>query len=150
MPVVYTASAIPAKPIWFPAKAPAASLSYALDLTETLRPGEYIHSIEASIAPSGDGELSATSLSVSGSVIEISLESGQPSRVYTIRYIVSVFGESIYEVIVNQGVTPVLLTDQAPVAPDPFFGTPITYTYVPDLDFTSVLNSGYLPLMMGI
>lgn len=151
MTTVYTARALDRQPVWFPQKLPSAVLDYALDISTSSRvvvDTDYIHSVVVDIAPSGTGELLATNLSVSGHILTLTEQDGEPTRVYTIRYIVTMFGGKICEFVVNQGVPPVLPTDQAPPAPDPFFGTPVVYTFVPDLDLSSVLNSAQPPLLM--
>lgn len=110
---------------WWPSKAPGEDLIWSENMAPYLNPGDVIETVAASIAPFGAGELTATSISVIGQVIGLTLSGGQPRRVYTVQLLVAATNGNVYQPTVNIRVRPLLPTDQPQVAPVPGFGTAI-------------------------
>ena len=122
-----TIGAIPVAVDW-PLKFPGEVIDQTYDVTPQVSVPADITELTAEIAPSGSGELEATSLTFSGSTLTLRLESGQPTRVYTILFTAAMTdGEEIQWIII-QGVSRTLPTDTAPPPSDVGFGSPIIWS----------------------
>lgn len=112
---------------WWANKAPGETLTWAETLTPYMTPLDIIQTVAASIAPHGAGELSATSISVLGQTISLTLTGGQPLRIYTTQFVVTCESGAIYQPTVNIRVRPLLWTDQPASAPLDGFGSTISW-----------------------
>lgn len=129
--ITYTCYAIPGAPNWWPRKPRGQSRDYALDITAAIDPTtDIITEVSASIAPSGSGELVGANLLVSGDVLILTTSAGQPSRVYTIQFVVTMADGRVYDFFVYQGIPPGLPGYIIPPAPTPGFGTAVTWSRV--------------------
>jgi hypothetical protein len=116
------------KPTWWASKAPLEYLTWAETITPYVDPTEEIQSVSASIAPSGSGEMTATAISIFGQTLSLTLQGGQPRRVYVVQFVVTMTSGAVYQLTVNIGVRAVLPTDQPQIPPVPGFGTAITWS----------------------
>lgn len=115
------------RPNWWPPKGPAETLVWSENVAGYVLPTDVITEVEASIAPSGSGELQMASISVLGQTVSLELTGGQPRRIYIVQMLITTALGNEYQVIVNIGVRAVLPTDWPPVAPSPGFGPPIIW-----------------------
>jgi len=143
-PVTYTCYAIPNTPSWWPAKQQDASLSYSLDITAAVNPTEdFVFFVQASVAPSGAGELVLSGLELDELVLTLTTTAGQQGRIYTIKFDVTMGDGRLYTFLVYQGVPPGLRGYPTPPPPTPGFSTPIVINApAPSLDFSKSVNSG--------
>jgi hypothetical protein len=149
--VTYTCLAVPNTPSWWPNKPAGATRTYALDISSQINlDADLIASASAVAAPSGSGELQTSDLIVSGDTLYLTTSAGQPSRVYSIQFTVTMTDGQIYVFIVYQGVPPGLPGYAIPVPPSPGFGTPVTWIWNASFDFSNPLNSGYIALLAGL
>lgn len=148
--MTYVCVIAPGAPNWWPAKLPGAVLDYSLDIGAAIDPEtDFIASVSLAVAPSGSGEMQPSNLTVSGLVITATMSGGQPTRVYSVRIIVTMTDGQAFEFLVEQGVRALLSTDVPQIAPVPGFGAPIVWTYLPSMDFTNLRNSAYLACIAG-
>jgi hypothetical protein len=132
MTVPYIAKATPKTPIWFPAKYPIESRRFSLDVSEMLNltTNGRIVAVNAAAAPSGTGELALSNLSAtaSGYTLRLTLDDGQPTRVYSIAFTVGMSDGEIFEFVAFQGIPPGLPGYPTPYPPVPDFGDPVTWS----------------------
>jgi hypothetical protein len=128
-----------------------ATLDYSLDISCAINP-EYdiISTVTAACAPSGAGEMQISNLQFAGDVLTLTTSGGQPGRIYTVMFIVTMFDGRVFEFLVYQGVPPGLPGYLVPVPPSPGFGQAITTVSYASFDFTNPLNSGYISLLAGL
>lgn len=88
---------------------------------------EVVAQVLASVAPCGAGELAITAIGVSGQTISLTLTSGQPRRIYTIQFLVTMSNGQVYDMTLNIRVRPLQWADQPQVAPVSGFGTPVIW-----------------------
>lgn len=112
---------------WWSSKAPLESLVWTEMITPYINPTDVIQTVVASIAPFGPGELTATSISVIGQTIGLTLTEGQPTRVYTVQFVVTMTNGNVYQLSLNIRVRQILPTDQPSSVPIAGFGTSITW-----------------------
>lgn len=116
-------------PLWFTPKLPGETVDRTFDvatLPTPLAAGD-IAILGAQIAPSGDGEMAAITLTLVGTTITLGETSGEPGRVYAILFTATLQDTQIVQWIVNQGVSPIPPPDDIPPPPVPGFGTEITW-----------------------
>lgn len=116
------------RPTWYAAKNPLEALTWSETITPYVLPTEIILTASAQIAPSGSGEMQATSLTVSGQTLFLGLSGGQPTRIYTVQFVVQMTDGGVYQPIAQIACLPVLPTDRAPPPPDPGFGPAIIWS----------------------
>jgi hypothetical protein len=102
------------------------------------------------VSPSGDGELVISDLVVSGNTLTWTSSGGQPGRQYTFEALVNLEDGDVIEIGIVQITARILITDTAQEAPSIAFGTPITWNFVPSLNFSIPANSQYLLLFPGL
>jgi hypothetical protein len=113
------------RPTWWASKGPLETLTWAETITPYVNATENIAQIEATITPSGTGELSISAVSVTGQTIDLTLNNGQPGRVYTINFVVTMSDGSRYQPTAQIGcrnTTPAGWPPPPPQNPGP--GTP--------------------------
>jgi hypothetical protein len=142
--VAYTCYAIPLAPSWWPPKRQGASLDYSLDISAAVDPAQdFIFFAQASVAPSGLGELALSDLQMSELTLTLTTTGGQPGRIYTIKLDVTMGDGRVYEFLVYQGTPPGLRGFPTPPPPTPGFSTPIQVNRpAPSLNFSKSTNSG--------
>lgn len=129
-------------PSWWPSKLPDAILDYTLDIGAAIDPAvDFIVSATAAVAPSGAGEMQPSNLRVAGACLTLTMTGGQPGRTYTVKFIVPMTDNRIFEFLVRQYVPPLLPEDLPQAIPDPGFGPPATWSFGPSLDFSQPRNS---------
>jgi len=147
----YTFAAVLGSPNWWPRKPSGATLNYALDISCAINiEYDIISQVSASCAPSGAGEMTISDLQFQGDILTITTSGGQPGRIYSVMFVVTMYDGSIYDFLVYQGIPPGLPGFPVPVAPNPGFGPSIVSAAYASFDFTNVLNSGYIALLAGI
>jgi hypothetical protein len=140
--------ASPGAQLWFPAKFSEVFLDYTLDIAPSIDiSADFLNSVSVQIAPSGAGEMTANNLVPLTDKITITLSGGVPSRVYTIRYVVSMSDNRTYTFIAYIMIPVELPGFMVAPPPDPGFGDPLTWSYTPSLNFTEPRNSMYLSLI---
>jgi hypothetical protein len=125
--ICYTTDAAQTAPLWFPSRFISADLSYALDITDAIGTDIPISGTVA-VAPAGSGELVVSAFTYGDGVLTVSVNSGQPSRVYTYDFVVTCLNGAVYTWTVQQATLKALPTDMPQVAPIAGFGTPMTWT----------------------
>jgi len=99
-------------------------LDYSLDVSAAIDDNvSQVSHVTAAIAPSGSGELTATSLSYQNGVIKIWLSNGKNGRIYTINFKIFCISGLEFSFLVEVPFTPV--SNVAP-APSPYYGNPIS------------------------
>ncbi len=137
-------------PLRWPMAEPDEVLDYSLDIGVLLAEvQDSIASVALSISPSGLGELTASSVSVLGTVITAWLRGGVPGRTYTIRIeaTTNAMPPRTFERFVNLTIDPTFQTFPQTAPPSPGYGPPTTWQIAipaPALDFTDPFNSGLL------
>lgn len=134
-------------------KAPDAVLDYSFDATNliTLPDGTVDIIVSASIAtmPSGLGELTPTSLTVTGTILTATLSGGVSGRVYVHKLIFTTNGGNrTYEVFIGQVCNPLLANIPIPPPPSGDFGPPVMLL-LEGFDLSQVSNSAYIALLAG-
>ena len=122
-PTCFQCVAAPDTPIWFPARYVNANLAYSINVACAMAPGDVIGAASVAIAPSGDGEMVPSAISINGSAITILPTGGQPGRVYIYNLIVTMTDGNVYPFVIQQCVSPGLAGYPIPIAPDPGYGT---------------------------
>lgn len=149
-PITYTCTAIPGVPSWWPRKRQGQTLTYALDISAEINTEtDVIQTVEAMIAPSGAGEEQGANLDVSGDVLTLTLSAGQPTRIYTILFTVTMVDANVYQFLVYQGIPPGLPGYPVQPPPNPGYGTALTWVAPPGFDFRNPNNSGYIGILGG-
>ncbi len=120
----YTA---PDSPLWFPSRLAAASTTYSFDISKALN-GDIPISGTVATAPSGTGELVVSSFTYASNSLFVTPTGGQPGRIYTYEFLITGLSGQVYPFTVMQGTVKVLCGDIAQVAPNPGFGTPMSWT----------------------
>jgi hypothetical protein len=146
----YICFAMPGAPNWWPGKSQSATLDYSLDISSAIDPAvDIIQTVSAAIAPSGASEVGGSNLMVSDDAVTLTMSAGQPGRIYTVSFIVTMVDGRIFEFFVYQGVPPGLPGYPVVPPPNPGFGTPLIWVAAPGFDFRSPNNSGYIALLGG-
>lgn len=114
-------------PIWWPEKLPGTSINRTFDTTDLPDPihPNQIQSLTAQIAPSGEGELTASFLCLVDSTITLTETSGQPGRVYEILFTATLIDNETIQWIIHQAVAFVPPPLIVPPPPSPGFGSEI-------------------------
>ena len=129
MTLPYIAIATPLTPIWWPAKYIQEKLDFQLDISGSIDlNSDRIATVTASAAPSGDGELAISGLKANNNVISLVTAIGQPSRVYTIKFVARMTDARVYEFIVHQAIPLELDGYPIPLPPFPGFGPELVFT----------------------
>jgi hypothetical protein len=131
-------------PSFWPQKLPGETLKQTYNVTPQVSAPASIQALTAQIAPSGSGELEPTAFSLSGSTLSLTLEGGQPSRVYTILFSATLSDGEVIQWTILQPVAQILAGDkpQAPMSWE--FGTPITCVLPTSLNFSQLRNSAFI------
>lgn len=117
----------PSPMLRWPSAGPDEVLDYSVDVTAPLNEiGASLVSVSVAIAPSGSGELSARTLSVSGTVITVWLAGGVAGRRYRIK-IAAITQSDEFEWLIGLRIDPWNATFPTPEPPSTNFGTPITW-----------------------
>src|ERR1700677_4796103 len=125
----YICYAAPNVPSIFPNKLPTAEQTYALNIEAMINPLVDVPvSGTVEVAPAGAGELEVTAFTYSNFDLTVTVESGQPSRVYTYLFNIETIAGLTYTFQVEQGIPKVLCTDTAQPAPIAGFGAPMSWT----------------------
>lgn len=122
---------IPQTPsIYFPNIEVGEYSSYTYDATAAVTFGgvvDPIVSLSISTKPSGAGEASVASLSLTGNIVTVWINGGVPGRVYTHQLVLTTTASRVIPVLIGQVCDPVLETEPIPPAPVAGFGTPVTH-----------------------
>ena len=136
------------QPNFFPAKYPFAKLDYTLNIFPAINPdNDFVYSVAVSAAPSSTGELVLIGVTINDWSFTLTEMGGQPRRLYTLQFIVTMTNGRVCEFLVYQGVNAQLPTDQPQPVATPGFGAPVTAVWIPRLDFRYRSNANYR--MMG-
>jgi hypothetical protein len=112
----------------WPIAEPADILDYLIDAT--LAAGnDYIASASVSVSPSGTGEMSPVSVTVTGAIINVKLSGGVAGRTYLVRVDAITQLTREYSWVVTLPVSAEFATYPLPLAPVPGFGSAVTWTY---------------------
>jgi hypothetical protein len=125
--ICYTTYAADVAPLWFPARYIISELSYALDISDAIG-GDTPISGFAAVAPAGAGELEVSAFTYSAGILTTTVNSGQPTRIYTYEFSVTCLSGSVYTWTVRQATLKTLSADTPQVAPIAGFGTPMNWT----------------------
>ena len=121
-------SLVPLRALWWPTAEPDDVLDYSLDWSAILADaGDTIASAAVSVAPSGAGELTASSLAVVGGVMTVWLTGGVPGRAYTVRAEIATVNGRTIERLIGLRINAALATWPFPLPPSLGFGTPVTW-----------------------
>lgn len=134
----------PTTPIWWPVKLPGATAIQTFDVSTLpmpLAPGQ-ITALTAQIAPSGAGELSGASLSLTGTTISLTESSGVGGRVYSILFTATLTDDEVVQWIIQQGVGLIPPPNIIPPPPDPGFGAEIVWMPTSNTVASTTLTSG--------
>jgi hypothetical protein len=121
----------PQIPLRWEMNGPDANLDYSLDLARALQAeGDAIEAVTVSVAPNGSGELSASNLTVTGSLITVFLGGGIAGRVYRIKVVVTTTSSPARspEYLVYLPIDPRFAIGPIPPPQNIGFGTPLTFT----------------------
>jgi len=115
--------------LWWPAAYPLTNLDYAANIcAELMASGDAVATVALSLQPSGEGEMQALDLSVTGDLVVVQLAGGQPWREYLAQVIVTGVSGRVWPSYVNiicKGGG--ALFGSAPPPPVAGYGTPITW-----------------------
>lgn len=129
-----------------PGKFPDAALDFPIEIPRAVDTRhDFIATVAIYCAPSGPGELELSNLIVRDYDLIYTVAGGQPRRKYTHKAVVTMTNGRIYPFVGDQEVWAVLETDQPQKPSSAGFGAPLTWTFVPALDFTQP-RSGALRL----
>ncbi|MEJ0017549.1 MAG: hypothetical protein WDN25_13480 [Acetobacteraceae bacterium] len=138
----------------WPVKEPESALDYSADATIPMEDiEETIIIASLAIRPSGAGEMQAISLSIDDLVITARLAGGVAGRDYILKLLIVAPNELVLEYLISLKIDPLLATKPIHPPPNPGFGPAIVATvpgYVPSLNFSMSLNSGYASLISGV
>lgn len=149
-PITYTCVAIPGTPSWWPRKRQGQTLTYALDISAEINTEtDVIQTVTAQIAPSGTGEEQGANPNVTNDIITLTMSGGQPTRIYTILFTVTMVDANVYQFQVYQVIPPGLPGYPVPPPPSPGFGAAATWVAPPGFDFRNANNSGYIGILGG-
>ena len=136
--------------VMLPARYPDAALDYAVDISNAIDPlTDFPVSASVWVAPSGAGEMTIARFTVSGGELVIVPAGGQPGRTYTLKFEVTMIDGRVFPFIAGQRVTALLAADVPQTAPSPEFGSAVSWTFSPSLDFSNPLNTAWLPVLTG-
>jgi len=148
--IQYTCFAIEGAPSWWPNKRQGATLDYALDISSAIDPAvDIIQTVSTAIAPSGTGEMIGSNLMVNEDLLILTTSAGQPGRIYTTNFTVTMIDGRIFNFPVYQGVPPGLGGYPPMPPPNPGYGPVLTWVAPPGFDFRNPNNSGYIALLGG-
>lgn len=102
---------------WWAEKAPGEMLTWSENIGPYVLATDVIAQVEASIAPSGAGELTIAAVNAIGQTLYLTLLGGQPRQIYTVSFVVATAAGAVYEPILKIGVRAVLRTDQPQTPP---------------------------------
>lgn len=106
-------------------------LDYYLDTTAAIyRNNDEISNLGVSIAPSGEGELSITDVSMDNGIVRMDFTGGVPGRFYRVRVNVNTLLGRNYSWVVNLPISKEYFAGTFPVAPDPGFGNVATWAMI--------------------
>ena len=116
---------------WWPEGQTLSSLDYYADATAWLA-GDTLTQVGVSAAPSGTGELSVNSVTVSGSIIgPIEMSGGVPGRIYTVAIEIDTAAGRQDLWVIGLLINPILQSFPPVVAPSPEFGTQVVWPSSP-------------------
>ena len=122
------------------------------DITNT-RTGAVDPIVSATLAvrPSGAGEIVPSRLSIddTGRFITVWFAGGVPGRSYLVNIEVITAGGRTYQIPIGIECDPLFATWPLAPVPNPGYGTALTWTFGPSLDFANPINSGFIPLFAG-
>lgn len=108
----------------------SSGLDYSLDISALLADvtGDTIVSAQASVAPSGAGELVPSALAVSGSVITLKLTGGYAARRYSVKIQCTTNNARVFVFDVYLDISTILATATSPPPTSYGFGTPVNWS----------------------
>ena len=113
-------------PYWLEPKLPAEVKPYRFEISPLDQ--QLLTGLSMSAAPSGTGELVISALGYGAGIVTFTAAGGQPTRCYTLLLCATRSDGMISEYLLKLRVDPVLMTDQAQVAPSAGFGTPVLWS----------------------
>lgn len=131
----------------WPPKHVAELLDYSLDVSDALEDvQDYLVNVSWSVNPSGSGELSPTSVAVSGNLITGLMSGGILGTDYRVKILAVTYGGRLFEwrLAVRVG------SSQRLTPSSGIFGTPVTWTFQAGFDLTSPLNNPYAAILSGL
>lgn len=138
------------------AKMPDSYLDWTMDVRDVLTNRftgavDPLVSLSLSIKPSGTGEIQLSRLSVddTGFLVTWWEAGGVSGRPYLLKLQGVTEAGREPEWVFSQTCSGVFSTGFPPAPPCAGFGTPITWTFGPSLDFANPINSGYIALLAG-
>jgi hypothetical protein len=115
-------------PAFGPLQAPDDVLDYGYDATlETRHGNDPIQSLSLSIAPSGDGEMTASNLAVTGNLITVWMAGGVAGRLYLVSLEITLQSGRVFGRLIEVPIDPELATFPPVPPPTPGFGAPIAF-----------------------
>lgn len=117
--------------IWsqhWPLKHPDSYLDYSFDATAPLGPADALAEVSVSLMPSGAGEMTASSLSIAGSMITLWFAGGVGGRRHTVRIDATCASGRVFEWLVGITVDPAFQPWPPLDPPSAAFGAPLTWT----------------------
>lgn len=114
----------------WPMAEPASALDYYLDVSAVLLdPTDTLQMVSIAVAPSGAGQLSVTTVGVTGSVISLWLSGGVAGRAYVIAVTATTAGGRTFEWLVGLRIDSATATFPLTAPPSAGFGAAATWTH---------------------
>lgn len=112
------------EPVWLEPKFATAVKPYRYEISPLDQ--QLLTGLTLAAAPSGTGELVISSLGNGAGVVTFTAAGGQPTRCYTLLLNATRSDGMVSEYLLKLTVDPLLLTDQAQIAPSTGFGTAVS------------------------